>query len=85
MLTRSTKHIGGYLLDQPVDELLKNFGLDLSNRGSLEELQQFQDYLSDYKIIVYGRLSPDRLISTRNSVSNMKLHLQYDTERVTIM
>ena len=41
-----------YKLDLPVDELTKASGVDLSNGGGLEELQQFQDYLSDYKIIV---------------------------------
>ena len=70
----------GYLLDLPVDELLKASGVDLSNGGGLEELQQFQDYLSDYKIIVYDGLSPDRLIFSGNSVSNKKLYLLYDAD-----
>ena len=38
-------------LKQAVEEL-KAFGVDLSNGGGLEELRQFQQYLSDYKIIV---------------------------------
>jgi hypothetical protein len=32
---------------------LKALGVDLSNGGGLEELKQFQAYLSDYKIIVF--------------------------------
>ena len=44
-------HRDGYLLDQPVDELLKASGVDLSNGGGIEELQQFQDYLSEYKFL----------------------------------
>ena len=48
-----------YLLRQPVDELLRASGGDLSNGGGLEEFQQFQDYHSDYKIIAYDGLSPD--------------------------
>ena len=70
----------GNLLDLPVDELLKASGVDLSNGGGLEELQQCQDYLSDYKIIVYDGLSPDRLIFSGNSVSNKKLYLLYDAD-----
>ena len=57
-----------YLPDQHVDELLKASGVDLSSGGGLEELQQFQYYLSDYIIIVNDVLSPDRLIFTGNSV-----------------
>jgi hypothetical protein len=48
----------GYQLNKQVGDLLKASGVDLSN-GGLEELQQFQEYLSDYKIIVYDGLSPD--------------------------
>ncbi len=77
---RCQSYEDGYLLDQPVDELLKAFGVDLSNGGGLEEHQHFQDYLSDCKIIVYDGLSPDRLILTGNSVSNKKLYLLYDAD-----
>ena len=42
----------GYGLKKPVEELLKSSGVDLSNGVGLEELEQFQDYLSDYKIVV---------------------------------
>jgi hypothetical protein len=33
---------------EPVEELLKTSGVYLSNGGGLEELEQFQEYLSDY-------------------------------------
>jgi hypothetical protein len=39
-------------LEKPVEELLKSSGVDLSDGGVLEELEQFQDHLSDYKIIM---------------------------------
>jgi hypothetical protein len=68
-----------YQLDTPVEELFKASGVDLSNGGGLEEYQQVQEYLSDYKIIVYDRLSPDRLIFSGNSLSDKKLHLLYDS------
>ena len=67
-------------LKEPVEELLKASGVDLTNGGGLEELQQFQDHLSDYKIVVYDGLSPDRLIFTGNSLSDKKLYLLYDAE-----
>jgi hypothetical protein len=55
------------MFEKPV-ELLQASGVDLSNGGGLEELQQFQEYLSDYNIIVYDGLSSDRLIFTGNSI-----------------
>jgi hypothetical protein len=67
-------------LDKPVDDLLKASGVDLSNGGDLEELKQFQEYLSDYKIIVYDGLRPDRLIFSRNFLSAMQLYLLYDSD-----
>jgi hypothetical protein len=41
--------------------------VDFSDGGDLEELEQFQDYLSDNKFIVYDGLSPGRLIFSGNS------------------
>jgi hypothetical protein len=41
----------GYGLTQPVEDLLKASGVDLSNGGGLEELCQFQQHLSDYKLL----------------------------------
>jgi len=67
-------------LKQPVQELLKATGLDLSNGGGLEELQLFQQYLSDYKIIVFDGLYPDRVMFSGNSFSAKKLHLLYDRD-----
>jgi hypothetical protein len=67
-------------LDKPVDDLLKASGVDLSDGGGLEELQQFQEFLSGYKIIVYDGLSPGRLIFSGNSLSDRKLYLLYDSD-----
>jgi hypothetical protein len=49
-------------LDQPVEDLLRASGIDMTNGGGLEELEQLQVYLWDYKIIVNVGLSPDKLI-----------------------
>jgi hypothetical protein len=70
----------GYCLKKPVEELLKASGVDLTNGGGLEELQQFQQYLSDYKIIVFDGLKPDRLFFKGNSNSAKKLYLLYDPD-----
>jgi len=67
----------GRCLNKPVEDLLKASGVDLYNGGGLEELQQFQDYFSDYKIVVSDGLSPDRLIFSGNSLSAKKLYLLF--------
>jgi hypothetical protein len=59
---------------------LKASGVDLSNGGGLEELRQFQQHLSDYKIIVFDGLHPDRLMFSGNSLSDKKLYLLYDSD-----
>jgi hypothetical protein len=65
----------GYGLRQPLEDLLKASGVDLSNGGGLEELQQFQQYLSDYKIIVFDGLHPNRVMFSGNFLSDKKLYL----------
>jgi hypothetical protein len=70
----------GKALQKPIEDLLEAFGVDLSNGGVLEELQQFQPYLSYYKIIVFDGLKTDRDIFSGNSVSTKKLYLLYDSE-----
>jgi hypothetical protein len=67
-------------LQKPVEELLKASGVDLCNGGGLEELEQFQEYLSDYKIVVFEGLYPDRIMFSGNSVSDKKLYLLYDSD-----
>jgi len=67
-------------LNKPVEDLLNASGVDLSNGGGLEKLEQFQDHLSNYKIVVFDGLSPDRLIFSGNSHSTKKLYLLYDPD-----
>jgi hypothetical protein len=67
-------------LKKPVEDILKAFGVDLSNGGGLEELQQFRQYLSDYKIVVFDGLHPDRAMFSGNSLSDKKLYLLYDRD-----
>ena len=63
-----------------VEDLLEASGLDLANGGGFQERQQFQDHLSDYKIVVFDGLNPDRFMFCGNSLSTKKLHLLYDRD-----
>jgi hypothetical protein len=65
---------------QPVQDLLKASGVDLSNGGGLAELWQFQQYLSNYKIFVFDGLHPDRVMFSGNSFSDQKLYLLNDSD-----
>ena len=67
-------------MKQPVEDLLNASGVDLRNPGGFKELQQCQEYLSDYKIIVYDGLNPHRVMFSANSVSSKKLYLLYDSK-----
>jgi len=68
----------GYGLNKPVEEHLNASGVDLSNGGIFKELQQFQEYLSDYKIMVFDGLYSDRVMFSGNSLSAKKSYLLYD-------
>jgi len=70
----------GRCLKEPFEQLLNASGVDLSNGGGFEELQQFQQYLSGYKIIVFDGLYPDRVMFSGNSLSAKKLCLLYDPD-----
>ena len=72
-------------MKQPVQDLLTASGVDLTNGGGFKELAQFQNYLSDYKIIVYDGLSPDRVLFSGNSLSNKKLYLLYDSGHYNVI
>ena len=65
-----TSYRKGRFLKQPVQDLLNASGINLTNGGCLNELEQFQNYLTDYKIIVYDGLNPDWVIFSGNSLSN---------------
>ena len=72
-------------LKQPVQDLLNASGVNLTNGGSFKELEQFQNYLLDYKIIMYDGLSPDRVLFIGNSFSKKKLYLLYDSGHYNVI
>jgi len=59
---------------------LKASGVDLSNGGGFEEFEHFQGYLSDYKIVVFDGLNPDRVMFSENSLSDKKFYMLYNTD-----
>jgi len=75
-----TLYRDGKGLKKPVQDFLCASGVNLTNGGGLNELEQFQNYLSDYKIIVYDGLSPNRFIFKGNYLSKKKLYLLYDAD-----
>ena len=74
-----------YNMKQPVQVLLTASGVNLTNGGGFKELEQFQNYLSEYKIIVYAGLSPGRVLFSGNSLSNKKLYLLYDSGQYNVI
>ena len=66
-------------LKQPVQDLLTASGVNLTNGGGFKELVQIKNYLSDYNIIVYDGLIPDRFLS------NNKLYLLYDSGHYNVI
>ena len=77
--TKYPSYNNGYGLKKAVDDLMAS-GVDLSNGGGFRELQQFQEHLSDYKMIVFDGLNPDRYMFSGNSISAKKLCLRYDRD-----
>ena len=76
--TRYASYRDGKGLKKPVENLLEASGVDLSYGGGFHELRLFQEHLSDYKIIVFDVMNPDKLMFCRNSLSPKKLYLLYD-------
>ena len=62
----------GYGLHKPVEEHVKSSAVDLSNGGGIEELRQFQEYLSEYKVVVFDGLYPDRVMFSVTFLSAKK-------------
>jgi len=45
-----------------VQHLLQTSGINLVKGGGINEIQQFQDYFSEYKIVVYAGLNCEDII-----------------------
>lgn len=62
-------------MKKPNDDTLNTSRGNLFRSRGLEELEWFQNCLSDYKITVYDGLSPHRDIFSGNLLSAKKLYL----------
>ena len=74
-----TSYRNGRGLKQPVKNLLSASGVKLISGGGFRELEQIQNYLSVYKIIVCNGVSSYRVIFSGYSLLNQKFYLLYDT------
>jgi hypothetical protein len=75
----------GKALKQSVQDLLSASDIDLTNGGGFKKLEHFQNNLSDYEIMVYDGLSPDRVLFSGNSLSYKKLYLLYDSGHYNVI
>jgi hypothetical protein len=75
----------GCIIQLPVQDFLSASGVNLSNGGWFKELKLFQNYVSEYKIVVYNRLSSDRVLFRGNSLSIKKLYLLCDSEHYNVI
>ena len=80
-MTQSTDHIEMGML---LRNLLKNSRmlpvLIYQMAGVFEEIQHFQEYLSDYKISVFNGMHTDRIMFSGNSLSAKKLYFLFDRD-----
>jgi len=68
------------MYEKPVEDLLEASGVDLSLEGGFEELEQFQEYLTNYKIVLFYGLKPHRIMFSGNSLYDKKLYLLYNSD-----
>jgi len=57
MVTQRTHYIEKMNFEKLAEVLVSGSGFDLTNGWSFKDLEQFQNHLSEYKIIVYDSLS----------------------------
>ena len=61
-----------------VDQLLAATSINLDNGGGIPELERFQDYFRQYKIIAYTGLNFDEIMFEGRVESTERLNLLYD-------
>jgi hypothetical protein len=68
----------GYKILQEVQHLLQTTGIDLQNGEGVNELQRFQDHLTEFKFVVYGGLDCEDIIFEGKVTSAKRVNLLYD-------
>jgi hypothetical protein len=61
-----------------VEIVLQTTGIDLQNGGGIPELEKFQEYFNEYRIVVYGGLNCEDIIYDARVDSERRLNLLYD-------
>jgi hypothetical protein len=61
-----------------VQNLLQSTGINLQHGGGIPELQKFQEYFNEYRIVVYGGLNCEDNIFDGGVESERRLNLLYD-------
>jgi hypothetical protein len=61
-----------------VQHLLTATGIDLSRGGGLPELARFQEYFSEYRIVVYEGFSCNKIMYDGQTDSQRRINLIYD-------
>jgi hypothetical protein len=60
-----------------VDRLLATTGIDLANGGEITKLMKFQEHFKEYRIVVFGGLNCDDIVSY-GQVDPKRINLLYD-------
>jgi hypothetical protein len=66
-------HIQGRKIHPAVQHLLQTTGINLENGGGITELMKFQEYFSEYRIVVYESLKCDQIIFDGNTNSPKRI------------
>jgi hypothetical protein len=61
-----------------VEELLRATGIDLTDGGGIPELQRFQEYFKEFRIVVYSGLECEDVVFAGQVQSEKRLNLLYD-------
>lgn len=70
----------GYKINQKVLDLIEKSHVNVNLGGGVNELKQLQNYLTDYKIVVYNALRCDAIWFEGQSHSEKRLNLLYDQD-----
>jgi len=68
----------GYKIRPVVDHLLTTTGIDLTNGGGICELNNFQEYFKEYRIVVFRGLNCEDIIFDGQVESEKRINLLYD-------
>jgi hypothetical protein len=71
-------YIQGRKIRLEVQNLLQLTGIDLQHGGGIPELEKFQNYFKEYRIVVYEGLNCEQIIYDGMGESQKRLNLLYD-------